>query len=837
MPHCFPLAALLLAASTTSALLAFPDCVHGPLANNTVCNPQAAPAARAAALVRAMALDEKLVNLVNTSPGAPRIGLPPYEWWSEALHGVAASPGVTFNATTSGDDGARPAFAYATSFAGPITLSAAFDDALVESVATVVSTEARAFSNAGHAGLDFWTPNINPYKDPRWGRGAETPGEDPFRIQGYVRSLLRGLEGPYVGGGQHNASAVPVKALKGPGSLGHGHGGNRTRSAIRKVIATCKHFAAYDLERWNGTVRYGFDAVVSLQDLSEYYLPAFQQCARDSHVGSIMCSYNAVNGTPACANTYLMTDILRNHWGWTADHQYVTSDCNAVLDFDHEHAPFSKDGAHAAAAAYRAGTDTVCEVPSYEGTDVRGAYNQSLIDEAVLDRALGRLYEGLVRAGYFDPPEASPYRSLGWHDVDMPAARRLAWQSAADGIVLKKNSNGLLPLSPLSMKKANTTTVALIGHWADATRMMLGGYSGTPPFYHNPAAAAAARHWSTVVFGRAAGAPVSDLPRGTPDRWTKPALAAARQADVILYFGGTDLSIAAEDRDRMRITLPDVQLNLINALSALGKPLVVVQLGDQTDDTPLLRNTNVSAIVWAGYPGQDGGNAVLDVLTGVHAPAGRLPVTQYPGTYVDAVPMTDMSLRPSPSNPGRTYRWFDHAVLPFGHGLHYTSFLARFGSNKNNKNNATTSFSTLQPNSTFAIADVVARCQTQGGSKAAVHHKDLCHFVDTPVSITNAGNVTSDFVALAFLAGEHGPAPFPRKTLVGYRRLRGIAPGKTHATSIFLTLGYLARTDAQGNRVLYPGTYTLLLDEPTQSTLKFVLTGDAVVLDAFPQPR
>ncbi|CAK7229970.1 hypothetical protein SBRCBS47491_007428 [Sporothrix bragantina] len=825
MPPIHSLAALLLAASSATALLSFPDCVNGPLANNTVCNPRVAPTARAAALVKAMTLDEKLVNLVNTSPGAPRLGLPPYEWWSEALHGVAASPGVTFNSSSANDDGARPEFAYATSFAGPITLSAAFDDNLVESVATIVSTEARAFSNAGRAGLDFWTPNINPYKDPRWGRGAETPGEDPFRIQGYVRSLLRGLEGPYVGLGDYNVSAP----LKGPGN--DGHGGNSTRrSAIRKVIATCKHFAAYDLERWNGTVRYGFDAIVSLQDLSEYYLPAFQQCARDSHVGSIMCSYNAVNGTPACANTYLMTDILREHWGWTQDHQYVTSDCNAVLDFDHEHAPFSKDGAHAAAAAYGAGTDTVCEVPSYEGTDVRGAYNQSLIDEKVLDRALSRLYEGLVRAGYFDPAEMSPYRSLGWSDVDTPAARKLALQSAADGIVLKKN-DGLLPLTV----KPNIT-IALIGHWADATRMMLGGYSGTPPFYHNPVAAAAARNWSTVVFGRAAGAPVSNLPHGTPDRWTLPALAAARQADVILYFGGTDLSIAAEDKDRMQITLPDVQLNLVNALSALGKPLVVVQLGDQTDDTPLLSNANVSAVVWAGYPGQDGGNAVLDVLTGVHAPAGRLPVTQYPGNYTDAVPMTDMSLRSSASNPGRTYRWYDNAVLPFGHGLHYTNFSATFSSLGESTTYSRHNSSTLQPNSTFAIADIVARCQTQG-RRAVVQHKDLCHFVDAAVTVTNVGNVTSDFVTLAFLSGEYGPAPFPRKTLVGYRRLRGVAPGKTQKTSIFLTLGNLARTDAQGNLVLYPGTYTLLLDEPTQHTLTFVLTGGPVVLDEFPQPK
>jgi xylan 1,4-beta-xylosidase len=245
----------------------------------------------------------------SNSTGAPRIGLPAYAWWSEALHGVASSPGVSF-ARGNGE------FSYATSFANPILMSSAFDDDLIKEIATVVSTEARAFSNAGRAGLDFWTPNINPYKDPRWGRGAEvsqtavsvkcsnlirwytkTPGEDPFRIKGYVKALLEGLEG---------------------------------NQKVRKIIATCKHFAGNDMERWSGVVRYGFNAIISLQDLSEYYLPPFQQCARDSKVGSIMCSYNAINGTPACADPYIMTSILREHWNWTEHNNFITSDCNAV---------------------------------------------------------------------------------------------------------------------------------------------------------------------------------------------------------------------------------------------------------------------------------------------------------------------------------------------------------------------------------------------------------------------------------------------------------------------------------------------------------------------------
>jgi len=204
-----------------------------------------------------MTLEEKIANTGNTSPGVARIGLPAYEWWSEALHGVAYSPGVTFG--NSGSD-----YAYATSFPQPILMGAAFDDELIHAVATVVSTEARAFNNGNRSGLNFWTPNINPYKDPRWGRGQETPGEDAFHLSNYVNMLITGLQG----------------------GLGN--------EPYKKIVATCKHYAGYDLENWHGSQRYGFNAVINTQDLREYYMPAFQSCARDSNVQSVMCSYNAV---------------------------------------------------------------------------------------------------------------------------------------------------------------------------------------------------------------------------------------------------------------------------------------------------------------------------------------------------------------------------------------------------------------------------------------------------------------------------------------------------------------------------------------------------------------
>jgi xylan 1,4-beta-xylosidase len=644
---------------------------------------------------------------------------------------------------------------------------------MIRNIADVVSTEARAFSNAGRAGLDFWTPNINPYKDPRWGRGMETPGEDAFRIKGYVKGLLEGLEG----------SSDPVK----------------------KMIATCKHYAAYDLESWSGHSRHAFDAVVSAQDLSEYYLPPFQQCARDSHVGSIMCSYNSVNGVPACANTYLMQTILREHWNWTNDHQYITSDCKAVQDLNGRH-NYTTTAELAAAIAFTAGMDNICQ---YDTSDIISAFNQSILTEAVVDRALRRQYEALVRAGYFDPESSNPYRSLDWDSVNTKEAQALARKSAADGMVLLKN-DGTLPLT-----LTNTTSVALIGMWANATRQLLGGYSGVPPFYHSPWYAA--QQLGLKAFG--ARGPSTET--STNGSWTNAALSAANNADIVIYFGGIDLSVEAESLDRNSISWSQSQLALIDQICALGKPCIVVQLGDQLDDSHLLSNSNVSAILWAGYPGQDGGSAVFDILSGAVAPAGRLPVTQYPGDYVNQVPMTDMTLRPSTNSPGRTYRFYDQAVLPFGYGLHYTNFSASFDASQSDKRS-------VRSEQDFNIDEMVSEC--------SMDYLDLCPFPSTfPVTVKNQGSVASDFVLLAFLNGTYGPQPYPLKTLAAYTRLSSIQSSESRTVHLNMTLGNLARVDETGSAVLYPGTYNVILDVPTQAIMSFTLSGNETVLDKFPE--
>lgn len=369
-----------------------------------------------------------------------------------------------------------------------------------------------------------------------------------------------------------------------------------------------------------------------------------------------------------------------------------------------------------------------------------------------------------------------------------------------------------MPISNLSNK-----TVALIGHWAHNPRQLLGGYSGVPPYLITPVLAAAQLN---ISYTSASG-PVNET---DPSPWLNATLTAASQADVILYFGGTDLSIAAEDRDRDSIAWPPAQLSLISSLSALSKPLILFSLGDQLDSSAL--PPNLSAHFWVGYPGQSAGHAVFSLLTGRASPAARLPVTQYPSDYTSRIPLTEMSLRPTTNantaskTPGRTYRWFDSPVVPFGFGMHYTNFTARFGV-----------FEKVQ----FDIGELVKGCD-----RNVYRYLDLCPFAQFSVWISNVGRVRSDYVALVFVKGEYGPKPYPRKTLVGYRRLRGIEGGATAAAPVEMTLGNLARTDLAGNLVLYPGRYRFLLDveeEPAMSEVEVELVGEEKVLDWFPQPR
>ena len=758
---------LLLLGSAVSVLAANAcppsDCGKAPLKNNKVCDRSLTPTERAAALVAAMTQSEKMANLVryvplpkktclhstnsnrpiSKSPGVSRLGLNCYNWWSEALHGVAGAPGIDFNGN----------FATATSFPMPILMASAFDDDLIFRIASVIGQEARAFGNNGKSGLDYWTPNVNPFRDPRWGRGSETPGEDVARVNGYTAAFLRGMEG------------------------------NKTQ---RQIIATCKHYAGYDLEAWGNVDRHNFNAKITPQELAEYYMPPFRVCARDMNVGSFMCSYNAVNGVPSCGSKYLLQTILREHWNWTSHNNYITSDCEGVADLSRGH-KYSSSLAAGTAAAFNAGMDNSCE---YSGgsSDIKGAVSSGALTEATLNRALTRQYEGLVRAGYFDG-SASQYASLGASAVNTDAAKKLALQAVVDSVVMLKNDGNTLPIKP-------NAKVAMVGFWADDKTKLRGGYSGPPPYLITPVGAA-----------KDLGITINSASGTSTDAITS----AAQKSDIIIYFGGLDTSAAAEGKDRTSIAWPSDQLAAIDKLAALNKPLIIVQMGDQVDNSPLLRNTRVGAILWASWPGQEGGSGLMQLITGKKSPAGRLPVTQYPSNYT-SLAMTDMNLRPAGSNPGRTYMWYPNAVQPFGYGLHYTTFSPAVDS----------SFP-----STLSISDLIANCKET--------YIDKCALPSLPIFVKNTGNITSDYVALAFVSTSNtGPTPRPIKQLATYGRLRDVAGGATAQAELKWTVANLARHDTKGNMVLYPGEYTLSLDQPALATFKLTLSGKEVVLDSWP---
>jgi beta-D-xylosidase 4 len=744
---------------------AFPDCIKGPLASNLVCDSTASVSARAKAVVAEFTVSELIANTGYQSPGVSRLGLPAYNWWSEALHGVAFSPGVTFQ--KAGSD-----FSYATSFPAPINLGAAFDDALVGDVASIISTEARAFNNFGFAGLDYFTPNINPFKDPRWGRGQETPGEDPYHISRYVVQLIGGLQG--------------------------GFGSQK----YIKVAADCKHWAAYDLENWNGNNRKKFDAIVSQQDLSEYYSPSFQACVRDANVSSIMCSYNSVNGVPSCASSFLLQSVLREHWDFESDSRWIVGDCEAVHNIFDPHG-YASDDVHAAADALNAGVDIDCGT-TYPKS-LGAALNASLVTEGQLRKALTRQYASLIRLGYFDPPSQQPFRQLNFDDVSTRQAQDLAYTAAVESIVLLKN-DGVLPLAPSTVPH-----IALIGPWANATTKMQSNYQGAAPFLISPLQGLTEAGFNVTSV---AGTTIS----GNSTSGFAAALAAANKSDVIIYAGGIDTSIEGESHDRTTITWPGNQRDLIQQLSEVGKPFVVLQMGGgQIDSSFIKSNSDVNALIWGGYPGQSGGAALADILTGKVPPAGRLPITQYPAEYVDQVPMTDMNLRPSSSSPGRTYKWYTgSAVYEFGFGLHLTTFdLAWTGDNADQ--------------TSYNIQELV-----KAGRASGAAHLDLAIFDTFEVNVKNTGSVASDYVALLFSNTTAGPSPAPLKELVSYTRVKSVSPGSSSKASLEVTLGSISRVDKDGNRNLHPGTYNLWIDTDRQISRQIELTGDAEQIDTWP---
>ncbi|XP_027184166.1 probable beta-D-xylosidase 5 [Coffea eugenioides] len=583
-------------------------------------------------LIDRMTLEEKVQQIGDTAKGVPRIGLPRYEWWSEALHGVS----------NVGQQGSKASFfddvvPGATSFPMVILTAASFNETLWKTIGQVVSTEARAMHNVGHAGLSFWSPNINVVRDPRWGRALETPGEDPFVVGRYAANYVRGLQDVE---GTENVTDLNSRPLK--------------------VAACCKHYAAYDVDNWLGVVRESFDARVREQDMIETFVKPFEMCVKEGDVTSVMCSYNRINGIPACADRRLLKDTIRGEWDL---HGYIVSDCDSIEVMRDRHKWLNDDAEDAVSQALKAGLDLDCG--SFYSDYGANAVTQGKVREADIDEALRNLYFVLMRLGFFD---GSPkFDNLSKDHICSQDHINLAIQAAREGIVLLKNDNQTLPLDSQKIK-----TIAVVGPHANATDAMIGNYAGVPCRFTAPIDGF--QQYGKVTYATGCQGVVCKN-----DTMIYPAVRAALNADASVIVAGLDLSIEAESLDREDLLLPGYQTELINqvATRSKGPVILVIMSAGGVDITFAKNHPNISAILWAGYPGEEGGHGIADVVFGAYNPGGRLPLTWHKNEYVDMLPMTSMPLRPIDSlgYPGRTYKFFNGStVYPFGYGLSYTTF-------------------------------------------------------------------------------------------------------------------------------------------------------------------
>ena len=571
-------------------------------------------------LVAQMTVEEKMSQMLYESPAIERLNIPAYNWWNEALHGVARA-GV------------------ATVFPQSIGLAATFDPELVGQIGDVVSTEGRAkfneFSRRGdhgiYKGLTFWAPNVNIFRDPRWGRGHETYGEDPYLTAELGCAYIKGLQGPD------------------PDHL--------------KSAACAKHFAVHSGPE---AIRHEFNAKASKHDMYDTYLYAFKRCVKDAKVEAVMGAYNRVNGEPACGSKTLLQDILRDEFGFEG---HVVSDCWAILDF-HEHHHVTESVEESAAMAVNNGCDLNCGSAFLH---LQEAYEKGLVSEEAITEAVERLMEVRIRLGMMkDYP--SPYEDITYDKVECPEHVKLSVEAARRSLVLLKNENAFLPLD-----KNKIQTVAVIGPNANSRDALVGNYVGTSSRYITPLEGIQQYVGDDVRVLYAEGCHLYkdkvEFLAETKDRF-KEAVIAAEQADVVVMCLGLDATIEGEEGDagneyasgdKLGLNLPGLQEELLETVTAVGKPVVlVISAGSALDLS--WADAHVAAIIDSFYPGARGGKAVAEAIFGDFSPSGKLPVTFYQGTE-NLPEFTDYDMS------DRTYRYTDKNVLyPFGYGLSYTTF-------------------------------------------------------------------------------------------------------------------------------------------------------------------
>jgi beta-glucosidase len=675
-------------------------------------------------LVGRMTLEEKVWQTCETAPPIPRLGLPGYDYWNECLHGVARA-GV------------------ATVFPQAIGMAATWDTPLVHQEADVIATEARAKHReyveshdgncAGFYGLNFWTPNINIFRDPRWGRGQETYGEDPFLTGRLAVSFITGLQGD--------------------------------DPRYYKAMACAKHFAVHSGPE---STRHSFDVVPAERDLYETYLPQFEAAVREGHVGAVMGAYNAVNGVPACASHFLLTEVLRKDWGFGGQ---VVSDCGAIGDIYKNHGFVSEDY-QAAALAMRAGCDLGCwGLPD----GLIEAERRGLISTAEIDRAAERVLTARFRLGMFDPAERVPYAQIPSSENDTPEHGQLALRVARESMVILKN-DGVLPLDRTRIKR-----IAVMGLNATSVPMLLGNYNGTPsqPVTVLDGLTAVAGTNVEVAYAPACSlvVPNGDTNGEVRSEYMAKALALAKQSDVVIYVGGLSPLLENEETlvpydgfdngDRTRIELPDVQTQALKALQATGKPVIYVNCSGSAVAMPW-EAENLAAIVQAWYPGQAGGTALAEVLFGDVNPAGRLPVTFYRASE-DLPAFTDYSMA------NRTYRYFSGKPLfAFGHGLSYT---------------------------TFEYKSV--HCDRAEAGPADTIHVSL--------DVANTGARDGDEVVQVYFRHLDSAVPQPREALCGFRRVP-VVHGQSSHVDIEVPMQSFRYWDvADGQYAVEQGKYEILV--------------------------
>jgi len=666
-------------------------------------------------LLSRLTLEEKIALLGYKSSAVPRLGIPAYNWWNEGLHGVARA-------------------GLATVFPQAIGMAATFNDSLLHEVANIISTEARAKYNLSSAmgfhqqymGLTFWSPNINIFRDPRWGRGQETYGEDPFLTATMGLSFVKGIQG------------------NDPNYL--------------KAAACAKHFAVHSGPEAG---RHSFNTIVDEKDLRETYLYAFKKLV-DGGVEAVMCAYNRLNNEPCCTSNTLLTNILHKEWGFKG---HVVTDCGALYDILDYHKVMN-DPAAVAAAAIKAGVNLDCS--SLLQKNVITAYNRKLITDQLIDSSLATLLRTQFRLGFFDDKSVVPFASLDASSVHSPAAVTLARKAAQQSMVLLKNDKGLLPL-----RQNKYGAIMVLGANAGAMDPLVANYHGMSGDMVTFAEGITAAAGPGIAVQYDQGSDYNDTTHFG-------GLWAAGESDITIAVIGLtpvyegeegDAFLAAHGGDKLSLSLPAAHIEMLKQLRKNKKPVVVVVTAGSNVDIAAIE-PYADAIILAWYPGEQGGNALADILFGKVSPAGRLPVTFYKS-------LQDLPAYDNYNMKGRTYRYFDGNVqYPFGFGLSYTSFAYTWKQEPGK-------IRSLRDTITFSIA------------------------------VKNTGPVEGDEVAQVYVKY---PAidRMPLKELKGFKRVH-VGKDEEQTVQFYLPVAELQKWDLQQKKwVLYPGEYNISVGSSSQ---------------------